>query len=67
MAGRREGGFQANSLQGHAMQGYFSTAESGWTFAIGMPHEAFLGWMPSAVVQIVVICRVESSMSPLMC
>lgn len=41
---RREGAFQSRSLDGVAVNGYFSTAQHGWTYIAAMPRPQFGGY-----------------------
>lgn len=54
MQGKREGLFQATSLDGVPVRGYFSTSTQGWTFVTAVPRAELAGRVPAAVLKLLV-------------
>lgn len=46
----REGSFRSVSLDGHAVQGYFSRTPQGWTYLMAVPREGQLAGLPPQVL-----------------
>lgn len=49
---KREGLFQATSLDGVPVSGYFSTSPQGWTFVTAVPRSELAGRVPAAVLKL---------------
>jgi signal transduction histidine kinase len=52
LSSRTEGRFEAMSLDGAEVAGYFNTSPQGWTFFTAMPQSEFGGHVPAAVLQL---------------
>ena len=53
LAARNEGMFQATSLDGKSMVGYFSTSQRGWTYVGAIPKQQLVGGLSQMAQQLV--------------